>query len=569
MGLSGAAANAATRTAAPVAKSALTNLAANPGMQTVSMASGGASGGAVREAGGGPTEQFVASLGGSLLGAGMTTLAEKAYDSVKNAIGTIFTPKQNLTEVNIKLENILNKSGMKVTDVPQHVRNDLAKEIKNAMDTGREINPAVVQRIADYGVVGATPTKGTVTLDPVQITQERNLAKLGANSNDPRLQELARVQNSNNAAFIKNLNDLGATANADSRVVGSRVINTIQGQDAAAKAGVDAAYGKARDNLGRASPMDSYGFSTQANLSLDEGMLGHYLPSEVKGILNDVSSGKIPLNVNTAVQIDSVLSKAQRTAGNGSPQALAIGKIRDALNKTNIADNVGEDAKAAFDSARGLAKSRFDWQKSAPGIADALEDANPDRFVNDYILSNSNKAQTANVEKMLFTLKNDPQALKAVKENIVTHFKNKALGNASDEVGNFSQSGYNKALSDFGDAKLKLFFNKDEIAKLKTLGRVSSYEMVQPKGSAVNNSNSASAFASILDKIASNPIVGRIPFAAAAVKEPAQNWSAQIGAKNALTASDAVMLPKVKPKPRWKESAAFSALMFANPRSDD
>jgi hypothetical protein len=33
-----------------------------------------------------------------------------------------------------------------------------------------------------------------VTLDPVQITQEKNLAKLGANSTDPKLQELARAE---------------------------------------------------------------------------------------------------------------------------------------------------------------------------------------------------------------------------------------------------------------------------------------------------------------------------------------------------------------------------------------
>jgi hypothetical protein len=39
------------------------------------------------------------------------------------------------------------------------VRAELAHEVKIALDTGKQVNPDVVRRIADYGVVGATPTE--------------------------------------------------------------------------------------------------------------------------------------------------------------------------------------------------------------------------------------------------------------------------------------------------------------------------------------------------------------------------------------------------------------------------
>ena len=41
-----------------------------------------------------------------------------------------------------------------------------------------------------------------------------------------------------------------------------------------------------------------------------------------------------------------------------------------------------------------------------------------------------------------------------------------------------------------GDRKLALFFNPEELAHLKAVGRVAGYAQNQPVGSAVNNSNS-------------------------------------------------------------------------------
>ncbi len=605
MASAGGLANVAQKTsqvvANPITKAVTSAMGSNVGSQVVSAAGAGAGGGSVREAGGGPLEQFAGALAGGLTAAGGSALALKAYDGIAGAVRSLLTPKSTPQQINVTLNQILEQSGMDISQVPAQVRAELAKEVKAALDTGKQVSPDVVRRIADYGAVGATPTRGTVTLDPVQITQEKNLAKLGANSSDPKLQELSRVQNANNAKMIENLNELGGnTANANPLVAGKAGVDAIKARDAAAKATEKALYGKARDSSGRAIDLDSEGFVTSAYNRLAESNKGAFLPENIKTILEQIKTGKVtmggkeypaPFTVDTIDNLKTMLATAQRSAGDGNVRA-ALSQVRGALDDVQprasgapvggsqavdpkalsgsqaAADTASGESMSAFNAARRFAKGRRNWQESAPGIAAALDDVAPDRFVRDYILSGSNKAATADVEKLISTVKRDPAAMQAIKENVVGYFKSKALSGAADEVGNFSQSAYNKALSEFGDAKLKMFFKPEEIAQLKALGRVASYETVQPKGSAVNNSNTAGTFAGILDKIASSSLVSKLPFGDAMLKQPAQNWSAQIAAKNALGTSNAIAANAPTPTDTGiLEKLIGPGLLLASPRA--
>lgn len=600
-GVASAARKASQVLTGPVTKAVTEAMASNPSSQVVSAAGAGGTGGAVREAGGGPVEQFGASLAGGLSTAGLSALAVKAYTGISGAIKSLLTPKNTMQEINVTLNQILQKNGVDVAQLPGMVRSELAHEVKKALDTGKELNPDVVRRIADYGVVGATPTRGTVTLDPVQITQERNLAKLGANSSDPRLQELARVQNTNNSKFIENLNEMGgASANANPLVAGEKAVGAIKARDASAKGTENALYAKARDSSGRSLELDSEGFVANAYDKLAQSNKGAFLPEHIKTVLDQLKSGKVTMGgkeypatftVDTIDNLKTMLATAQRSAGDGNVRA-AISQVREALEGVQpkaigrstggnavvdpakltaaqgAADTASGEAMGAFDAARRFSRARRTWQESAPGIAAALDDVAPDKFVKEYVIGSGAKGATADVEKMIYTVRRDPQAMQAVKENVVGYLKSKALGGAADEVGNFSQSGYNNALSELGDRKLALFFSKDEISKLKALGRVSSYEMVQPKGSAVNNSNTAGTFAGILDKIASSSLVGKIPFGDAAVRQPAANWSAQIGTKNALDVGEAMAKLPASPEMNRIEQLFGPGLLLAAPRAN-
>ena len=80
-------------------------------------------------------------------------------------------------------------------------------------------------------------------------------------------------------------------------------------------------------------------------------------------------------------------------------------------------------------------------------------------------------------------------------------------------MGNFSASGYDAALRSIGKEKLALFFSREEIAQLEAAGRVARYTQVQPRGSAVNNSNSGALVAGrgldLLDKLAGRMPIGQ------------------------------------------------------------
>lgn len=155
-----------------------------------------------------------------------------------------------------------------------------------------------------------------------------------------------------------------------------------------------------------------------------------------------------------------------------------------------------------------------------PGLKAVYEGkAAPDDFVQQYVISRSAKAlQTADLAAEL--RRSDPQALEAVRGSIAAHLKTAAIGAAADETGKFSASGYNRALMALGSRKLSQFFDKDEIAQIRAVGRVAQYTTAQPVGSAVNNSNSATSLMGrgldLLDRLSSKvPLLGGgLPFRA-------------------------------------------------------
>ncbi len=604
-GLAGGA-RAAAGVVPKVAVPTMEALASNPGAQTVSAATAGGAGGAVREAGGGEGAQFTAALASGLTGAGLTVAGQKLYTAVADVIRRAITPKSSMAQINLTLNGILEQNGIDVSNVSQMVRSELAHEVKKALDTGKALNPDVIRRIADYGVVGATPTRGSVTLDPGIVTRERNLAKLGANSSDVDLQQLSGVQNANNSRLIANLNEMGATgANANPVVAGEKVIGAITARDAAARGVETSLYNKARDSSGRAIELDGQGFVYDAYRRLAESNRGAFLPEGIKSILEQLRTGKqklpdgtvapMPFTVDTIDNMKTMLATAQRGATDGNARA-ALSQVRAALDDVqpvavgrptgstlpvdpaqlaaaqNQANTVSQQSLDAFDKARRFSRARHNWQESAPGIADALSDANPDRFVRDYIISNGAKSSTADVERMLHTVNRDPQAKAAVQESVMAYLKRAALGKGgTDEAGNFSASNFNGAMNEIGDLKLRLFFTPEQIAQLKAVGRVAQYETFQPRGSAVNNSNSAAAlggwFVDALEKIGQSSLVGRIPMGDSLIRTPAKNWSAQIGVNAAMDPYAAASRSAVPQSGRLADLLGPGLLLSA-PRAD-
>lgn len=168
--------------------------------------------------------------------------------------------------------------------------------------------------------------------------------------------------------------------------------------------------------------------------------------------------------------------------------------------------------------------------EDSPALAAALDDADPDRFVRQFITGGGASVRDVNALRRAIT--NDPEAFNAVRGQIVNHLKSKALGATDDPAAaTFRQASYNQALNAIGDRKLAAFFSPEEIAQLRQIGRVATYLQAQPKGSAVNNSNTASAAVGLLDRIVSMKLPAALGDAA---RMPINSLRAQSGARNAL-----------------------------------
>lgn len=511
--------------------------------QAPSQQVGGAMGGSilgesVKEAGGTPLEQGAASVVGTVLGGG----AASGIERLSMRHGRV--PQQ----VDVQIERMLVDQGVDWDALPAGAKSSLRREVGKLLDAGQEVDSAAVRRLADFHTVGATPTRGTVSLDPVQLTREKNLAKTLANTGDGELHGLPKIENENNRALITALNRTQGNA-VDPMTAGQRVVGTIGAKDERFRRVENELYKRARDAAGRDIPLDGGAFVNKAFENLAKSNKGAFLPDDIGKLLQGIRTGKmshggqefdVPFNVDVIDNLKTTLATASRGAKDGNVRA-ALKDVRDALEGLTIApvkrefggsqvvtpaqakalqqaDELPDAALRAFNRARGVARSRRTWQESSKGVEAALGGEAPDNFVRKHIIADG--ASFDESAKIAREIQRSPEARQAVRSAIVGHLKDKALSGASDEVGNFSQSGYNRALKEVG-RKLSLFFTPEEIASLEAVGRVASYTQVQPRGSAVNNSNTAAmAGGRLLDMLERAKYV---PFGRAFITDPLQS----------------------------------------------
>ncbi|ALS63630.1 glycoside hydrolase family 73 protein [Pandoraea apista] len=385
----------------------------------------------------------------------------------------------------------------------QNVRNGLRNQAAEALASNRTIDaPALLRQAEGTAVLGSGNglTLGQATRDPMQFATERNMRGI-VGAGEPLAERFA----GQNRALIDSLNRRGAANAADEFNTGQAAIDAVSAVDKAARDRIAGLYGQARDLNAGDIPLDHVGFIKSANEALDKNLKQAFLPDDVRKTLNSISSGDTPLTVGVAEQLKTILGDATKTAqraGNGN-QVAALGMVRDALENVPASGSVGVEAQTAFNAARAAARERFGAIDSNPALKAVVNgDAVPDNFFKRYVLN-------GNVKDVNSLMGIVPDQGVSLRNQIVDYLKQKALKGASDEVGVFSQSDYNKALNSLGDAKLNALFPPEQVAQLKQIGRVASYIQAQPAGSAVNNSNTASAGANLalgaLDRLGKVP----------------------------------------------------------------
>jgi hypothetical protein len=426
-------------------------------------------------------------------------------------------------------------NGVDLNQVPKSILAGVQKQVADALRAGREptVDPAAFVRKAEFDVLGIQPTQAQVTRDPVQFTRERNLRSVEGGG-EPLAARFAEQQ----AQLRRILDKQGAERALEPDVAGSILTKSLREVDERAGQKVGQLYDEARALNAGEIPLDGAAFVNRASQALDAEMKGAFLPGEVRGILQQIAEGKIPMNVSTAEQLRTTLATAQRATKDGNVSR-ALGLVRDALEKTQPAAPLGEQATAAFSRARSANAARMKLREEMPALQAALDDVSPEKFVKQFVIN----ADTRQTNKLLQMLGTDEQAFDQVRAQVASYLRTKAFGPDSAGDGTFRQDAFNKALKEIGTNKLRAIFGFDGADQLQTLGRVASYIQSQPAGSAVNNSNTAGAVMNLLSQMSGR--FGSLPMVNV-LRDSVRTYANERAARNALLGEvpmDAAQLP--------------------------
>ena len=530
--------------------SVMSGLSANPASQIGAATGSGLLGGASREAGGSPMTQTGASLAGGVLGG----LAPGGASGLLDAVKQFATPKMTPQQLDMQLTAVLGKAGQDYAQLPFNVKSGLRAELATSLQAGKELDPAAVARLADFKTVGATPTRGMVSQDPVQITREMNLAKISANSGDSSLHGLPLLQNRNNNQLINRLNDAGGRSDVNGLQVGQAVNNRIATTYAGLQNTEQIAWDRAKSLPGYTQPIFPDSLNAAMRSVGDDALTG-FLPKPITDYMAAFQTGQQPFTPQHYKNLRSMLSGELAKGGNEAAAAQSairgmdsvpmrpltetgrdIGSTPVTMGMAEQLRNLDAQPQTAIDAinqARAASAAKYRYADSSPLVRTSLSgnrSADPEKITQSFVINGTLNDSRSVANEV------GPQGIQTIRDGLANYIKKQALSGASDETGKVSQSALNTVLRKIGDDKLGLFFSPEEIAGLKATGRVASYMQSQPVGSAVNNSNSG---ALVLGRSADvvGAVAGKFLLGKQLIADPLRNINislSQRGAQNVV-----------------------------------
>ena len=534
-------------------------LTAQPATQLATAGAASAGAGTAKELGGGEGSQLATGLA---TGVATALLANPLASLTRSAVSSASKAALPKTSVDVTINNVLKNKGLTFDELSDSVKQSIRADVEEALKTGDNLSGNSLSRLVEYRITGATPTKGTLTLSPAEVTRQKNIAKRGVNSTDPKAQQLANVENQNNQILLNKMDELGASKYLDEMTAGKNIYDDASDFLQRTKTDIDSLYSNAKSINGRFAELDNVKFMNNVNKRLDDDMVGKFLPNEIRDYVNQISAGKLPLDVRVAEGMKTLIANAQRSTQDGNVKT-ALRIVRQTIDDTPLKPNqaLGQEAIDAFNSAR---KATYEYHKlidSTPALKSIMGGAQADSLFKKQVIGS-----TAEGFKNLLKV-SSPETIARIKNDLLGYIKSKATNGANDnQVARLSGDALRKALTSIGNAKLKLLFTPDELLQLKSISNVAKYEAFQPVGSAVNNSNSASAILGALDGFANMPILGKIPFARQAISEPIENIVTGSAAGKILNPTNSLVSPTMKDK-RMFNMMPYAGLL-SNPYSN-
>lgn len=491
---------------------ALERAARDPGAQVVAGASGGYMGQEAQERGMNGGAQFLAALGGSLAGAGALGAARSATNAAQRAM----TPVAQIGDIERRIVIALQEQGIDPATINPAMRRSLVEDAQRALQLngGGQLDANALARLADYRRLNLTPTKAAITLDPFDVTAQQNSLKQSANLG-PGTGRLPTIADTNNKALVERMQ--GFNPSNDAAGLGSAAMQAILQRDAAMQQAKREAYNAANAMAGGDIPLQKGGLNGIWE-ELQRQRKIRFLPEQVAGTINDIlGDTRAPFTVNNLDELLTTISTAQRGTQDGNVKA-ALGIARDYLDNMPIrpdkaglggqtvtgpmgaamaqADEAPRQLLDALNKARAANRSWREWQRSDPLIQRVVEGNQIDDTFIDAIMAKGTSWRSV---QRLAELAGDTSSREAIRSGIAQRIKLAAFNGADDpSMVNFNGRAMLKTIDRIGERKLEQFFDADELATLRSMGRAGNAEVFQPRGSAVGNSNTAAAASRIV-----------------------------------------------------------------------
>lgn len=344
--------------------------------------------------------------------------------------------------------------------------------------------------------LAAAERRATAHKFGLELTQgeaKQNLAMLGDEFNAKReLPELqTRLTERSNKLFqgLDQIKERTAPDIFTSNKVdlGQSIIDTLQAKDAARRQEISGLYKKLEEANAGALPIDTGALLNNIEATLSKKMRSRYAPAELIDTIRDAAK-RGSMTFEEFENLRSIAAEDIRSSKDGN-RRMAASIIRDELENMPLSTQNAQ-IKALADQARKAAKARFDLIESNPAykaavrdtrsaadLASGLESVGADKFLDQFIHSDTKAAATANVKRLMAELSDQPQAIQALRAGTIEHLREKA----TQSGGYFNQAGYNKRMAALNKKVDQIFAGDPSLVDLKDLGQVASWtEHVKP-----------------------------------------------------------------------------------------
>jgi hypothetical protein len=360
---------------------------------------------------------------------------------------------------------------------------------------GGNVNPEVLARHVDADTLPESIklTEGQATRDPNKWADEWNF----------RDQDAAFRANQNKA-LTRNLDLIEDRARPDVMAAnavedGDNLIRAYKAYDAPIEENINQLYTKLQEANGGDFPIDSVTFADNTKAALKADMSTDFLPAQFSKMLDSYAEGA-PMTFSDFETMRTRLAaesrKAARTGDGNMEHALSV--VRDQLEALPIKGTAAAEVKPLADAARAAARQRFQEIANDPAYKAALNDVDPDKFAQKYVI-NGTRDNVAEMAQKFQNIPDMPEAPQFLSAAGLRYLKNQAVKGVAGEEKWTGQASFNKAIKQLQDTnKFQTIFDPKTAEDLNKLGKVAAYIEMPPPGAVINTSGTASVLARLL-----------------------------------------------------------------------